>query len=328
MATAASEREHQEALSTMPERRRPYSEIERNLHTGLFSDALRTAIEDSGLSLNRISSKLAERGVNVSATALSYWQRGSNRPERTDSLRAVGLLEEILNLPPNTLMTLLGPRRSRGRWAAPSTPLPTGALWSNSSHLNRTLSDLEKDALRSLWTVSTVYAHLHKRVLADRTLAETRTRKVVRAESDGVDRVIAVAHTEGLTMHFETVNTVRLGRIRTDPETGYSVAEFILDRMLNAGETATMEYISYSTVPEPSTRPYIRHSLYRPAAVLVLEVEFDQKAIPARCEGFYSPRRETPERSLGSLWIGTSNSAHLALSAPDAGMYGIRWDWD
>ncbi|PWI41313.1 hypothetical protein [Streptomyces sp. ICBB 8177] len=312
----------------MPERRRPPSDIERILHTGPFSEALRAAIDKSGLSLSRISSKLEERGVRVSAAALSYWQRGSNRPERADSLRAVGLLEEILDLAPNTLMTLLGPRRSRGRWSASSTPLPTGALWTRSSHLNRTLTGLEKDALRSLWAVSTVYAHLRERITADRTFGETRVRKVVRAETDGVDRIIAVMHTDGSPTRFETAHAARLGRVRTDPVAGYSVAEFILDRMLNTGDTATVEYVSYSAIPERTPQNYTRHSLYRPAAVLVLEVEFDPKTIPARCAGFYSPRRETPEQSLGPLWIGNSNSAHLALSDLDAGMYGIRWEWD
>ncbi|MBY8887067.1 hypothetical protein K7472_19770 [Streptomyces sp. PTM05] len=312
----------------MPERHRPPSEIERALHTGPFSEALRTAIDRSGLSLNRISSKLDERGVRVSAAALSYWQRGSNRPERADSLRAVGLLEEILDLAPNTLMTLLGPRRSRGRWSAPSTPLPTGALWTDSSDLDRTLSGLEKDAPRSLWAVSTVYTHLRERVATDRTLGETRIRKVVRAETDGVDRIIAVTHTDGSPTRFEAVHAARLGRVRTDPGTGYSVAEFILDRMLNTGDTATVEYVSYTATPQGPPQNYTRHSLYRPAAVLVLEVEFDAKAIPARCAGFYSPRRGTPEQSLGPLWIGNSNSAHLALSDLDAGMYGIRWEWD
>lgn len=312
----------------MPERRRPLSESERNLHTGLFSDVLRSAIEDSGLSLHRISSKLADHGVNVSAAALSYWQRGSHRPERADSLRAVDLLEEILALPPNTLMTLLGPRRSRGRWAAPSTPLPTGSLWPHAVSLDKTLTHLEKDARRSLWAVSTVYAHLHEHVTADRTFGHTRVQKVVRAESDGVDRIIAVMHTDGSATCFEAIHAARLGRVRTDSETGYTVAEFILDRVLNTGDTATVEYLSYSESPEVSPQCHTRHSLYRPAAVLVIEVAFHPTAIPARCSGFYSPRRGTPEQSLGPLWIGNSNSAHLALSDLDSGMYGIRWDWD
>ncbi|WP_052229784.1 transcriptional regulator [Streptomyces sp. CT34] len=312
----------------MPEKRRSLSEIERNFHTGPFSETLRTAIANSGLSLHRISRKLAERGANVSPAALSYWQRGSNRPERAESLRAVALLEEILELTPHTLMPLLGPPRSRGRWTASSTPLPTGAVWSRSGSLNRTLTSLGPQALRSLWSVSTLYTHLHERFTADRTPHRTHVRKAVRAEEDGVDRIIAVMHNEGAATHFEAVRAVRLGRIRTDPETHYCVAEFILDRVLNTGDTATVEYVSHSAPGTSPAQQCTRHSLYRPASALVIEVEFAPDAIPVTCEAFYTPRRDAPERRLGPLWIGNGNSAHLALSDPGPGTYGVRWDWD
>ncbi|QMU76928.1 hypothetical protein GXW83_15580 [Streptacidiphilus sp. PB12-B1b] len=313
----------------MPEHHRPQSEAATAFRVGPFGEALRTAIDHSGLSLARVSRRLAERGVTLSPAALSYWQRGSNRPERAESLRAVSLLEEILGLPSNTLMALLGPPRARGRWtAAAADPVPTSALWPAAGRLNRTLTAVEEDARRRLWAVSTVYTHVHEQVTAARTFGRTRVRKVVRAEVDGVDRIIAVMRTDGAPTRFEAVHAVRLGRMRSDPQSGYSVAEFILDRVLNRGDTATVEYLSSYRAVESSPQNYTRHSLYRPADVLVIEVEFHPEAIPAKCEGFYSPRRETPERNLGPLWIGNSNSVHLALSDLPPGMYGLRWEWD
>ncbi|WP_197320186.1 hypothetical protein [Saccharomonospora sp. NB11] len=79
-----------------------------------FSEELRFAISTSGLSLDRIQVRLQERGVPVSVTALSYWQSGKRQPERQRSLRAVLALEEILDVPPGSLLSLLPPPRPRG----------------------------------------------------------------------------------------------------------------------------------------------------------------------------------------------------------------------
>ncbi|WP_214110523.1 hypothetical protein [Acrocarpospora catenulata] len=86
------------------------------LRTGPFERALRAAIAARGLSLERLHVRLAERGTHVSLASLSNWQRGRSRPERSSSLAAVGELEIILGLPTHSLVTLLGPRRPRGRW--------------------------------------------------------------------------------------------------------------------------------------------------------------------------------------------------------------------
>ncbi|GAA1020847.1 hypothetical protein Aple_076620 [Acrocarpospora pleiomorpha] len=88
------------------------------LRTGPFERALRAAIAARGLSLERLHVRLAERGAQVSLASLSNWQRGRSRPERSSSLVAVGELEVILGLPAHSLVTLLGPRRPRGRWLA------------------------------------------------------------------------------------------------------------------------------------------------------------------------------------------------------------------
>ena len=84
------------------------------LRTGPFEEALRAAIAARGLSLERLRSRLAERGLHVGVATLSCWQNGHRRPERPESLRAVSALEEILGLPPEALVVLLGPRRPRG----------------------------------------------------------------------------------------------------------------------------------------------------------------------------------------------------------------------
>ncbi|WP_420881638.1 helix-turn-helix domain-containing protein [Streptomyces rhizosphaericola] len=80
-----------------------------------FPAALREALGRRGLSLERVSERLRARGIAVSQATLSSWQRGRSQPERARSLRAVEVLEEILELPGGALRSLLGPRRPRGR---------------------------------------------------------------------------------------------------------------------------------------------------------------------------------------------------------------------
>ncbi len=84
-----------------------------------FPAVLREALGRRGLSLERVSERLKARGITISQATLSSWQRGRSQPERARSLRAVDVLEEILDLPAGTLRSLLGPRRPRGRTTPP-----------------------------------------------------------------------------------------------------------------------------------------------------------------------------------------------------------------
>src|SRR2546430_15749573 len=82
---------------------------------GRFSDALRAAIQASGLILNRIQYRLRERGLAVSSATLSYWQSGRRRPTRHKSLLVVPKLEELLRTPVGSLGGLINPPGARRR---------------------------------------------------------------------------------------------------------------------------------------------------------------------------------------------------------------------
>lgn len=106
------------AAVVVSRRRGTAAELAVALRTGPFEHALRLAIRSRGLTLDRLRARLLERGVRTSLASLSNWQRGRCRPERVPSLRAVRELEDILGLPGDSLVALLGPRRPRGRWLA------------------------------------------------------------------------------------------------------------------------------------------------------------------------------------------------------------------
>src|SRR5216117_64978 len=82
------------------------------LYAGPFHAAFRAAVHERGLALDRLRAHLAQRGITVGLSSLSDWQQGRRRPCGANSLRAVHALEEILGLPPRSLIRLLvKPRR-------------------------------------------------------------------------------------------------------------------------------------------------------------------------------------------------------------------------
>src|SRR5687767_8423801 len=69
------------------------------LRSGPFELAMKLAIKERSLSLDRLAHRLAQHGLNISTSTLSNWQNGRSRPERPDSLRALRVLEQALDLP-------------------------------------------------------------------------------------------------------------------------------------------------------------------------------------------------------------------------------------
>src|SRR5438876_406767 len=105
-----------------------------------FATALRAAIEARGLGLERIRDRLRGHGVSISLATLSYWQSGRSRPERRASMVALGHLENVLELAPGSLVSLLGPPRPRGRWLSKTKDHPGMArLWSESDPIDEAI---------------------------------------------------------------------------------------------------------------------------------------------------------------------------------------------
>ncbi|TDP90611.1 hypothetical protein [Labedaea rhizosphaerae] len=290
------------------------------IRNGPFAQALRESIGASGLSLHKISKLLAERGSTVSPAALSYWQNGTNRPGRRESVRAIGHLERILGLPDSTLVRLLGaPGRRDTRFVVSDSR----ALWQQPVVVDRLTRELGHDPRHNGRAFATLYKHTLVRVGAPGEISDTHVRHVVRAEVDRVDRYVAICHSNGAPARISAAAPCRAGRSCRDPRTGYAVAEVLLDRVLHRGDTAVLEY-SWLTPADPADT-YHRVCLSRASQAMVLELEFSPAVVPASCTAFYSPRRTTPEQSLGPLWIGGSGRAHLAMTDAAPGMYGIRW---
>ncbi|WP_441251114.1 hypothetical protein [Kitasatospora sp. McL0602] len=296
--------------------------------TGNFAETLHAAIEASGLSLDRIRSNLAQQGVRVSVTTLSYWRRGRSQPERATSLRAVHLLEELLGLPHTTLSTLLGPPRPRGRWVTPAVTecRPVEEIWPGENEMYEVFAELDAPPAGELERLSVHDAYY---VDAERRGHLLRMRQVVRATVGGVSRCLVVHKADEEATGCPEINSVRharLGRVRRRPEIGLLVAELLLDRPLAAGDSTVFEY-ELAMPPGLPTTTYARY-FAMPVREYVLQVHFDPAAVPVHCEQYARDPGEETDRRRDQLWIGASASAHVLAPDQPPGQTGVRWEWE
>ncbi|MFE2107458.1 hypothetical protein ACFXAF_16505 [Kitasatospora sp. NPDC059463] len=297
--------------------------------TGGFADTLHVAIEASGLSLDRIRAALAQRGVRVSVTTLSYWRRGRSQPERASSLRAVHLLEELLGLPHSTLSALLGPPRPRGRWAANATTshLRLEDVWPGEQDISDVFTELDAPPAGELERLS---VHDSYYVDADRRGNLLRLRQVVRATVAGVTRCLVVhkADEEGTGCPEITgVRHGRLGRVRRRTEAGLIVGEVMLDRPLGLGDSTVFEYEVEIPSGGARTTEYSRR-FATPVREYVLQVHFDPATVPVHCERYDRDPGADVDRRREQLWIGASASAHVLAPDQQPGHIGVRWEWE
>lgn len=214
--------------------------LARVLRTGSFAEALDAAITARGLTLDRLCHHLADRGVHVSRTTLSYWRRNRSRPERQASLRAVRALEDLLGLPSSSLVALLGPPRPRGRWL---NELPDSCdrayLWPSAAPGMAQL-DAEPEGRFEALSIHDLVT-----VAPDRSELRMRSRAVLRALRGPVDRCLAFYQAEDPAHAVPALVDLRFcarGRQRYDPDSKLFVAELLLDRTVAAGEDTVIEY--------------------------------------------------------------------------------------
>ncbi|MFF7140097.1 MULTISPECIES: hypothetical protein [Streptomyces] len=303
------------------------TELEAALRGGPFHVALRAAIAARGLPLQRVQHHLSRYGVRVGVTSLSYWQQGARRPQRPESLRAVRALEEILQLPDESLIRLLattdeGPEPDR---------LPGRSyrlLVEASGVLERLLSELEAGTDGGLHTIG---HHERVRIGAHRQLQARESQHIVRAHKDGVDRYMAVHHgdpgcaPERIAVH--ALENCRTGRVRWHQDTGVLVAELLFDTELRTGDTHLFRY-GFEDGTGGASCEYVR-SFRLAGGQYALQVRFDEGALPVRCHRFTQHSPAAPRGGRQELALsGHHRSVHLVEPRVRSGILGIEWDWE
>lgn len=298
----------------------------RLLHGGPFHLALRAALAARGLPLHRVQHRLAARGIKLGVTSLSYWQQGARRPRHRESLRAVSALEEILELPRGSLLRLLaepapppGPARPAAR--------PYRALVSVGAAVEGLLAAMELPADGGLHSVG---HHERVRIGPDGELRTRESQQIVRAHRDGVDRYLAVHHgdpgCDAARVAVTAYENCRTGRVRCHQEAGVVVAELLFDARLRRGETYVFGYGVEDGTGARSTE-YVRGFSYA-GGQYMLQVRFDEAALPVRCHRFARASPQAPRRGLADLTpSGGHRAVHLVEQAVRPGILGIAWDW-
>ncbi|SFB58619.1 hypothetical protein SAMN05216266_12261 [Amycolatopsis marina] len=309
-------------------------DVDLLLRAGPFHTALRAAIEQSGLTLEALQHRLAQRGIRVSRASLSYWQQGRSRPERADSLRAVRAIEHILGLPAHTLAALLGPPRPRGRWTrGGSVARRYDGLLEPAPALAQTIEPVLGPSDRKM----RVFCQEDRvRVGPDRAIYSVRTRVVVRALDDDPDRFLAVYCAEPGSQARDIVPTAeencRLGRVRRHPQAAVIAMELLFDRRLRAGETHLFDYEFAISSPIPSA-DYRRGFRY-PGDTYVLGVRFAEEAVPVRCFALTQNgvRQDGVEAECdevdGELPLTPGRWVHRVARDVNPGVLGVRWEWE
>jgi transcriptional regulator with XRE-family HTH domain len=288
-----------------------------------FADVLRAAIQARGLGLERIRERLLVQGVSVSMATLSYWQSGRSRPERRDSLAAVALLEEVLDLPAGTLSTSLGPPRPRGRWLSTVPDRPdVAAYWPRPSAVEAAVSEVD---IR--WDERLTRISQHDRVFIGAEGGERsyHSRQVLRAEADGPDRWVVIMHLDEHDRPLPDIWPLRhcsLGRTVRRPEDGLLVAELLFDHPLRKGETVITEHELVNVAPYPPSTNYER-KFRLPVREFVLEVCFDPDVLPTTCTAF----SQLDDGEEQSRVVDVAPEVHDVVLNFGPGRHGFRWTW-
>ncbi|WP_433548188.1 hypothetical protein ACQPZG_26300 [Streptomyces sp. CA-294286] len=302
-------------------------DLEQLLRTGPFHLALRAALALRGLPLQRVQHHLAGRGVKVGVTSLSYWQQGARRPQRPESLRAVRELEGVLGLPAASLIRLLPAEGAGGDTERPATR-SYRSLVEVSGSVEGLLAELESPQDGGLHTVG---HHERVRIGADRELVGRDSQHVVRAHRDGVDRYLAIHHgdpgCDPSRVAVRAWENCRTGRVRWHRETGVVVAELLFDARLRAGDTYLFGY-GFEDGTGGASSEYVRGFSFA-GGQYVLQVRFDEAALPVRCRRFARATALSPRVARQDLTLsGRHGTVHFVEQGVRPGILGVDWDWE
>lgn len=157
------------------------------------------------------------------------------------------------------------------------------------------------------------------------------SQQIVRAHRDGVDRYLAIHHgdpgCDTSRIEVTAYENCRTGRIRRHREAGVVVAELLFDARLRRGDTYVFGY-GIEDGTGARSGEYVRGFSYA-GGQYMLQVRFDEAALPVRCRRFARSGPQAPRTGLADLTpSGRHRAVHLVEQSVRRGILGIAWDWD
>jgi len=300
--------------------------IESALHTGPFCHAFAVAARERGLSLRQLQYRLRAKGASVSVMTLSHWQNGRSKPEREESLQAVGILEQVLALPPGSLLRLLGSRRPRGRGVRSAKPGDRlQRAWGHPAFLPPLLAEF-RDSVGN--PVRKVGLHETFQVASDRCARRIVVRELIEARQDRTRTMLIAARSlPGVPPPQVSASThCRPGAVLTLADEGFSITELVLDKSLRRGERLLIGY--EQEYPRPVVTVHHHRRIAERVGAYHGRFVFSRDAEPVVCRTW---RTRTPEgRTTGWTDVRPDSGHTVRVSRRNAapGIHGLHWSWE
>jgi hypothetical protein len=175
----------------------------------------------------------------------------------------------------------------------------------------------------------TLSMHDHVYVGPGGLLNRTRTLQVVEAIVDGLDRIPFLYDTKALTLEVGQGCTQLSGDLYQVSE-DFFVTYIYLAKVLDAGETATLEYgVTYQYPPDsldPSQREY-RRGVMRRLENFDIRVEFHPDKLPASVWWARWDGSDGPILDEEPVTLDQQHSVHRYLRFVEKAVVGFHWSW-
>ncbi|RSM62638.1 hypothetical protein [Amycolatopsis sp. WAC 01376] len=306
-------------------------ELVEALRSGEFHHALRQAIAYRGLSLARLRAHLGLRGVQIGQSTLSYWQRGLRQPEVPKALPAVRALESVLQLPPDALVVLIGPRTTRARghqMAASFHDIRSGDM---GSIVDQLLAELGAYPSSNRYNADLEMLAVHDTITFDAAHRQVglQTRLVCRARRHGPDRYVTVYNGDpGCNIgdvELITAEGCRVGRIRRNAEAETMATELLFDRKLAEGE---IHVFCFEVRDDSGTAsPGYFRMLRDQCSSYLVQLKFALGALPARCTRQFRTRDDAVPVESEELPLDMGGVTSGFFSDAGPGLAGIEVEW-
>ncbi|MEL4505828.1 hypothetical protein AAEX63_13285 [Luteococcus sp. H138] len=287
------------------------SELDPSRLHNPFADRLSEAISARGLSLARIHAHLKTMGPAVSVAALSYWATGRSLPTRSRSLEVVRSLEQVLQVEPGWLVSVMPSGSDRADLASilrreellqewiQKYDLPSSEAW-NHHAISHTILIGPSGAERGMRT----------RLLM--TAAQPRAQRwAVVVESADDAEVLA----RGCSL------APPRRQVRLAPD--LTAVEFGLDEPIERGRSILVSH-EVDFAPTDVMTDASGYGLRRPAEYLILEVVFEGQ-VPARVRRMFRPPGEAASIEIESSVLISANTAQAVVDSPAAGLHYLCW---
>ncbi len=284
-----------------------------------FHAELRVALHGSGLTLEAVQRRLAERGFPVARSTLSYWQNGRRLPSAPTSLLAVVALEEILNVPSGTFLDALGEQGG----ATPTSELEMAAAAVRIGALFDAVGCPDGfAAMEPICTVDVVdygatgALNTSRSIETFRAVADTERYPLLHGGEPGGNPDL---------MRHELISGGRIGRVRRDEPANVLVSEAVFDRYVRRGEHQVLHSMTYDDNQEPSLLFY--RLVVTPRSMIVVDLGFHPDCLPVRLEEFERAVDSGPDLFVRQRTLSPDRRVTVVRERARRGVVGVRWEY-